>query len=104
MEKALEDPEKRVEKFFDVDNRFHDKIAEMGKNPMADKVNRVVRTLTYAVRFNTVSEMINSGKTKELVDAHRQLLEAIREGDKHNLSGKVRDSYFEDELASDKVS
>jgi len=101
---AIDNPEKRVEKFFDVDNRFHDKIAEMGKNPMADKVNRVVRTLTHAVRFNTVSDMINSGKTKELVDAHRQLLEAIREGDKHNLSGKVRDSYFEDELTGDKVS
>ena len=56
---ASDDP---VGRFFEVDNRFHDKIAEMGKKPMADKVNRVVRTLTYAIRFRTVSEMINGGK------------------------------------------
>ena len=98
MKEAInsEDP---VNRFFDVDNRFHDKIAEMGKNPMADKVNRVVRTLTYAIRFRTVSEMINGGKTEELINAHRQLLDAIREGDKHNLSTKVRGSYFEEELS-----
>ena len=98
MDDAVKDREDPVGKFFDVDNRFHDKIAEMGKNPMADKVNRVVRTLTYAVRQQTVSDMISSGKTGELIDAHRQLLEAIREGDPHGLSGKVRSSYFEDEI------
>ena len=93
---ASDDP---VSRFFDVDNRFHDKIAEMGKNPMADKVNRVVRTLTYAIRFRTVSEMIDGGKTEELINAHRLLLDAIREGDKHNLGSKVRGSYFEEELS-----
>ena len=91
-----EDP---VNRFFDVDDRFHDKIAEMGKNPMADKVNRVVRTLTYAIRFRTVSEMITGGKSEELINAHRLLIDAIREGDKHNLSEKVRRSYFEEELS-----
>ena len=93
---ASEDP---VNRFFDVDDRFHDKIAEMGKNPMADKVNRVVRTLTYAIRFRTVSEMITGGKSEELINAHRLLIDAIREGDKHNLSEKVRRSYFEEELS-----
>ena len=93
---ASEDP---VNRFFDVDDRFHDKIAEMGKNPMADKVNRVVRTLTYAIRFRTVSEMITGGKSEELINAHRLLIDAIREGDKHNLSEKVRGSYFEEELS-----
>ena len=93
---ASEDP---VNRFFDVDDRFHDKIAEMGKNPMADKVNRVVRTLTYAIRFRTVSEMITGGKSEELINAHRLLTDAIREGDKHNLSEKVRGSYFEEELS-----
>jgi DNA-binding FadR family transcriptional regulator len=101
MEKAVNDKKDPVKAFFDVDNRFHDKIAEMGKNPMADKVNRVVRTLTYAVRFRTVSEMINGGKSEELINAHRLLLDAIREGDKHDLSAKVRGSYFEEELSGE---
>ena len=93
------DSDEPVDKFFEVDNRFHDKIAEMGKNPMADKVNRVVRTLTYAIRFRTVSDMINGGKSEELINAHKLLIDAIREGDKHNLSSKVRGSYFEEELS-----
>ena len=73
-------------------------IAVMGKNPMADKINRVVRTLTYAVRYETVSSMITRGKGQELVEAHRVLLEAIKQGDEEVLSDKVRESYFEAEL------
>ena len=98
MKKALELKENRVDTFFEVDNRFHDKIAEMGKNPMADKINKVVRSLTHAVRYQTVSAMILSGKSDKLLDTHVQLFNAIRERDDTNLSEKVRSSYFEDEL------
>ena len=68
------------------------------KNPMADKINRVVRSLTYAVRLHTVEAMIKAGRYEELIDAHRQLLESIRNKDSHSLSAKVRESYFEEEL------
>lgn len=98
MEQAVSDKVDPVESFFRVDDRFHDKIAEMGKNPMADKVNRVVRSLTYAMRLDTVSSMIKNGKADELIDAHRKLLEAIRNGEEKGLSEKVRDSYFENEI------
>lgn len=98
MKKALELKENRVDTFFEADNRFHDKIAEMGKNPMADKINKVVRSLTHAVRYQTVSAMILSGKSDKLLDTHVQLFNAIRERDDTNLSEKVRSSYFEDEL------
>ena len=100
MQEAVRDPDDPVGKFFDVDNRFHDKIADMGKNPMADKINRVVRSLTYAVRYDTVSAMITGGRQDELIDTHRQLLEAIRSGDDKDLSNKVRSSYFEEEIVS----
>jgi DNA-binding FadR family transcriptional regulator len=98
MKKALELKENRVDTFFEADNRFHDKIAEMGKNPMADKINKVVRSLTHAVRYQTVSAMILSGKSDKLLDTHVQLFNAIRERDDTDLSKKVRSSYFEDEL------
>lgn len=99
MEKILSDSEEvSIKAFFEADDRFHDKVAEMGKNPMADKINRVVRTLTYAVRYETVSSMLERGKGNELVEAHRTLLEAIRNGDEAVLSDKVRESYFETEL------
>ena len=98
MKTAIEDPDDPVDAFFESDNRFHDKIAEMGKNPMADKINRVVRSLTYALRLQTVSTMITTGREDELFETHRQLLEAIRKKDKHSLSSKVRGSYFEEEI------
>ena len=98
MERALNLKENRVDTFFQADNRFHDKIAEMGKNPMADKINRVVRSLTHAVRYQTVSAMILGGMSDKLLDAHVQLYEAIKSGDLENLSSKVRKSYFEDDL------
>lgn len=100
MDKAVEDPEDPVGAFFEVDNRFHDKIADMGKNPMADKINRVVRSLTYAVRYDTVAAMIIGGKSEELIETHRRLFDAIRSGDEKSLSEKVRSSYFEEELSS----
>ncbi len=90
--------EESIREFFEADDRFHDMIAVMGKNPMADKINRVVRTLTYAVRYETVSSMITRGKGQELYEAHRVLLEAIKQGDEEVLSNKVRESYFEAEL------
>ena len=90
--------EESIKAFFDADDRFHDKVAEMGKNAMADKINRVVRTLTYAVRYETVSSMVKSGKGEKLVDVHHDLLEAIRDRDDSRLSDKVRESYFESEL------
>ena len=98
MKTSVEDPDDPVDAFFESDNRFHDKIAEMGKNPMADKINRVVRSLTYALRLQTVSTMITTGREDELIETHRQLLEAIRKKDKHSLSSKVRGSYFEEEI------
>ena len=100
MREAVKDENDPVKAFFDADDRFHDMIAEMGKNPMADKINRVVRSLTYAVRMKTVETMIKSGRSEELLEAHRELLEAIREKDRHSLSNKVRGSYFEEEISS----
>ncbi len=99
MQQSVADPDDPVKAFFEADDRFHDLIAEMGKNPMADKINRVVRSLTYAVRLQTVSTLITGGRSEELIEAHRELLEAIRQGDTHSLSSKVRGSYFEEELA-----
>ncbi|MBQ6315449.1 MAG: FadR family transcriptional regulator [Mogibacterium sp.] len=90
--------EETVRALFEADDKFHDKIAEMGKNPMADKINRVVRTLTYAVRYETVSSMVEKGKGKEFIEAHKALLNTIKKGDVANITDKVRDSYFETEL------
>ena len=104
MKAASGSDEDSIAKFFKVDDMFHDKIAAMGKNPMADKVNRVVRSLTYAVRYQTVKTLLENGRSRELVEAHKELLEAIRNGNGQDLSDKVRESYFEDEIRDPEIA
>lgn len=96
--------EQSIQAFFKADDRFHDKVASMGKNTMADKINRVVRALTYALRYETVSSMIRNGKGTQLIDAHRKLCDAISEGDEEVVNEKVRESYFEAELKERRCS
>ena len=90
-----------VDNFFHVDNQFHDMIAAMAKNPLADKISRVVRTLTYAMRYETVSAMIHTGRGAELVAAHRELYHALRRRDLSHLTEIVRESYFGEVLQGD---
>ena len=95
------DGEEPVENFFNIDNQFHDAISEMAKNPLADKISRVVRTLTYAMRYDTVAAMINGGRGAELVAAHQELLDALKSRDVSNLSAVVRESYFGEVLQNE---
>ena len=97
MNRALRGPNP-VDDFFRTDNAFHDMISQMGKNPLSDKLSRVVRTLTYKVRYETVAVMVESGRGAELVAAHRELYEAIRRRDDSRLTEMVRETYFGDLL------
>lgn len=94
MKAVLDSGEDMVDRFFQVDNQFHDMISQMGKNPLADKISRVVRTLTHAMRYETVTTMINSGRSEELFEAHSRLYETLRSGNPDNVREIVRESYF----------
>ena len=87
-----------VDGFFEIDNRFHDAIAELGRNPMADKISRVVRTLTYSMRYDTVKHMIKNGKGQELIVAHEELCAKLRSRDVDCLNETVGGTYFKDEF------
>lgn len=87
-----------VDRFFEVDNAFHDLISQMGKNPLADKISRVVRTLTHAMRYETVATMLNTGRGEELIAAHRRLLETLQSRRLENVEELVRTTYFEEAL------
>lgn len=84
------------EAFFQIDNEFHDAVAALCNNPQADKINRVVRVLTHAVRYDTVKKMIDSGRILELIDAHRQIYEVLRGRNNEQLDVLVRNTYFLD--------
>lgn len=101
MKAVLDSGEDMVDRFFQVDNQFHDMISQMGKNPLADKISRVVRTLTHAMRYETVSTMINSGRSEELFEAHSRLYETLKSRDLNNVREIVRESYFGESLYGD---
>lgn len=98
MKAVMDGGEDMVDRFFQIDNQFHDTISLMGKNPLADKISRVVRTLTHAMRYETVATMINSGRGAELVAAHSKLYETLKSGDLTNVGETVRESYFGESL------
>lgn len=97
---AMESLENRsgniIDAFFEADNDFHDAVSALCENAQADKVNRVVRVLTHAVRYNTVKTMIESGRIAELIDAHRQIYEVLRGRNQEQLETIIRNTYFLD--------
>ena len=91
-----------VENAFWADNEFHDIISDMGQNPLVDKINQVVRTLTHAMRLETVRTMIETGEGEELYKAHENIYRMIADKDTEHMDEAVRTTYFTDKLKSDK--
>lgn len=83
-----------IENIFIADNEFHNTISHMGKNPLVDKINQVVRVLTHSIRFETVSKMIESNRGDELLEAHKSIYEIMCKKDKENINFAVRKTYF----------
>ena len=86
MKTAIEAGSENVENAFWADNEFHDAICNIGKNPLVNKINQVVRVLTYSMRFTTVETMIKTGRGQELYEAHQKIYEMIE--------NKVTDNHF----------
>ena len=72
LKKALDHLKEEIQKgtdnvqgVFEADNQFHEMISHMGHNPLVDKINQVVRELTYAIRLKSVEEVVKKGKGQE---------------------------------------
>ncbi len=87
-----------VENAFWADNEFHDAISDMGQNPLVDKINQVVRTLTHAMRLETVRTMIETGEGEELYKAHENIYRMIADKDTEHMDRAVRATYFTEKL------
>lgn len=96
MEKEIDKGPDNVENAFWADNEFHDTISDMGKNPLVNKINQVVRVLTHAMRLKTVETMIKTGRGRELFEAHQKIYEMMANKDTDNLNTAVRTTYFTD--------
>lgn len=84
-----------VEKAFQADNAFHDEISDMGENPLVDKINRIVRVLTYSMRYRSVKYMIESGRGEELYEAHEDIYKILAQSEEvEDMNRAVRKTYF----------
>jgi len=97
LKKEIEKGPDNIENVFVADNVFHDTVSEMGHNPIVDRINNVVREMTYKMRYSSVKNMLESGRGQELYDAHERIYEKIRDRDLTNLNQDIRRTYFPEE-------
>ena len=102
MRREIELGADNVDRVFHEDNEFHSIITAMGHNPLVQKIEAVVRTLTHSMRYETVRTMIESGKGQELYQAHAKLLQILENKDENNLNENVRNTYFVEEFVQAK--
>ena len=102
MRREIELGPDNVDRIFHEDNEFHSIITAMGHNPLVQKIEAVVRTLTHSMRYETVRTMIESGKGQELYQAHAKLLQILESKDVDNLNENVRNTYFVEEFVQAK--
>ena len=87
---------------FQADNDFHDAVSSLCQNDLVDKINRVVRVLTYAVRQKTVYTMIQTGRGQELLQAHWKIYEVLYTKNMEGLDEFIHDTYFLDVASENK--
>lgn len=97
LKKEIEKGPENVDNAFIADNVFHDTVSEMGHNPIVDRISNVVREMTYKMRYNSVKNMIVSGRGEELYKAHETIYEKILNRDLSNLNEDIRRTYFPEE-------
>ncbi len=73
----------------------------MGHNPIVDRINNVVREMTYKMRYRSVLNMLESGRGEELYDAHETIYKKILNRDLTNLNEDIRRTYFPEEADMD---
>ena len=85
-----------LESVFQADNNFHDAVSALCQNSLVDKINRVVRMLTYAVRHDTVETMLTTGRVQELIQAHWRIYEVLSQRTEAGLEEIIYNTYFLD--------
>ena len=83
-----------LEKVVQMDDAFHQAINELGGNQMVNKISNMVRTLTHAMRRESVDHMLRTGRADELYRAHERIFTTLRNRDSENLNHMVRSTYF----------
>lgn len=81
---------------FEADNNFHMALSVAAHNELFSKIAELVGTLTREIRLRTIKSMSNLGKLDELENAHKILLDAVKNRVLNIPGTVVVDSYFYD--------
>ena len=83
-----------LDKVFAADDSLHEAINQLGGNEMVNKISNMVRTLTHAMRYESVEHMLVTGRADELYRAHERIFNMLKDRDTEDLNRKVRSTYF----------
>jgi DNA-binding FadR family transcriptional regulator len=95
---AVENEPINAEAVYGADNAFHATLSEIGRNPLFDKINSLVRVLTHDIRRKTVENMVVRGEGQTLLLAHKQICDIVFNKDTSHIDEIVAQGYFYDRI------
>ena len=69
----------------------------LGHNKLVNKINSMVLLLTHSIRLNSVKNMIDSGRNKELYEAHERVYNLVASRQSKGLYRSIKGTYFVEE-------
>lgn len=94
MKASMTQKNPNVDEVFEIDNKFHDKIADMGHNAMVLKINAITRVLTHSTRYYSVKGMLESGRGEELYEAHEEVYHMLERRQVNGVYESIAGTYF----------
>ncbi|MBR1647586.1 MAG: FadR family transcriptional regulator [Selenomonadaceae bacterium] len=83
-----------AENVFRADDDFHEAISTAAHNSLLAQIAKLVRTLTSEMRMNTIRNMLNIGKARELKQAHEDLFNIIERKNDESARKLLVEGYF----------
>lgn len=94
MKASMTQKNPNVDEVFEIDNKFHDMIADMGHNAMVLKINAITRVLTHSIRYYSVKGMLESGRGEELYEAHEEVYHMLERRQVNGVYESIAGTYF----------
>lgn len=96
LEEACKAENPDVDTIFDADNAFHDAINVLSGNQMVNRISSIVRTLTHAMRYESVEVMVGKDDAETLYAAHEKIFDVLKKRSLNDLNHVIRSTYFVD--------
>lgn len=89
----MQGQEPSVDRILELDLEFHRVIARTINNPQIDTVTSYIARMTVPSRRQTVQKWLDSGRTEEFLDLHRQIVDVIIERDISRVKQAIEGHY-----------